>query len=242
MEKNKYRKARIIKNKKISDSIYIMELEGNFKGNPGQFYMLRGWKEYPLLPRPLSIYDLEENKIVFLYAVVGSGTEILANLKIDTTIEILGPLGNGFPIFENKKIALVTGGIGLAPMKFLAKNLQGKVDLYSGFRNRSYLMDDMKEYVDNIYITTNTGFEGKRGFVTDYIKNEYDIIYACGPNSMMESLKKLNLKSESYYSLEAHMACGIGACLGCSINTTKGIKRVCHEGPVFKGEEVIFDA
>lgn len=242
MEKNNYKEAKIVRNEQIDGTIYLMELEGDFEGLPGQFYMLRAWDEYPLLPRPLSIYDLEENKISFLYDVVGKGTKIMSSLKEGSTMDILGPLGNGFTIEEDKNIALVAGGIGLAPMKFLAKTLKGKVDLYAGFRNSSYLMDDFKKYTDNIIVTTNNGNEGRKGFVTDYIKDDYDIVYACGPNPMMNSLKNLNLSAKSYYSLEAHMACGIGACLGCAVNTTAGVKRVCHEGPVFNGDEVIFDA
>lgn len=241
MEKNNYIEGKIIKNEQIDNDIFLIELEGNFKGDPGQFYMVRGWDEYPLLPRPLSIFDLEDNKIAFLYQVVGKGTGILSNLKKGAKVEILGPLGNGFPIVNNKKVALVSGGIGLAPMKYLARNLKCKVDLFAGFRTSSYLMDEMSNFVDNIIVTTNDGNEGKKGFVTDYIEDRYDVIYACGPNPMMNSLKNLNLKAKSYYSLEAHMACGIGACLGCAINTTKGIQRVCHEGPVFDGNEVIFD-
>ena len=241
MVKNNYVSAKIIRNEKVDEGIYLMELEGKFEGNPGQFYMLKAWKEYPLLPRPLSIYDLDEEKISFLYAVVGKGTGIMSDLKTGAKIEVLGPLGNGFPLEEDKKIALVAGGIGLAPMKYLARKLKGNIDLFAGFRSSSYLMDDMSEFVDNITVTTNNGNEGEKGFVTDYIKDEYDIVYACGPNPMMNSLKNLNLTAKSYYSLEAHMACGIGACLGCAVETTKGIKRVCHEGPVFKGEEVIFD-
>ncbi|MDL2311171.1 dihydroorotate dehydrogenase electron transfer subunit [Peptostreptococcaceae bacterium OttesenSCG-928-C18] len=242
MEKNNYVSAEIIKNEKIDEGIFLMELKGKFDGVPGQFYMLRAWEEYPLLPRPLSIFDLDDEKISFLYAVVGKGTGIMSNLKEGSKIEVLGPLGNGFKLEENKKIALVAGGIGLAPMKYLARKLKGKVDLFAGFRNSSYLMDEMKEYVDDIIVTTNSGNEGNKGFVTDFIKDEYDVIYACGPNPMMNSLKKLNLSAKSYYSLEAHMACGIGACLGCAVETTKGIKRVCHDGPVFDGEEVILDA
>ncbi|WP_099203107.1 dihydroorotate dehydrogenase electron transfer subunit [Miniphocaeibacter massiliensis] len=241
MEKNNYVSAKILRNEKIDEGIFIMELEGNFQGVPGQFYMLRAWDEYPLLPRPISIFDLDDEKITFLYAVVGKGTGIMADLKEGASMQILGPLGNGFPLEDNKKIALVAGGIGLAPMKYLARKLNGKVDLFAGFRNSSYLMDEMKEFVDNVIVTTNDGNEGKKGFITDYIKDEYDVVYACGPNPMMNSLKNLSLNAKSYYSLEAHMACGIGACLGCAIETTKGIKRVCHEGPVFNGEEVIFD-
>ncbi len=242
MEKNNYTSAKIIRNEEVGKDIFLMELEGNFDGDPGQFYMLRAWNEYPLLPRPLSIFDLEEGKISFLYAVVGKGTGILSDLKDGAEIEILGPLGNGFPLEENKKVALVAGGIGLAPMKYLARKLNCKVDLYAGFRSSSYLMNEMKEFVDEVIVTTNDGNEGKKGFVTEHIEDKYDLIYACGPNVMMNSLKELELNAKSYYSLEAHMACGIGACLGCAVETTKGIKRVCHEGPVFNGEEVIFDA
>ena len=242
MEKNNYKKGNIIKNVNIFDNIYLMEIEGDFKGLPGQFYMLRAWSEFPLLPRPLSIHDLYDGKISFLYAVVGKGTDIFSNLKPGNTIEILGPLGNGFPLFNDKKIALVSGGIGLAPMKFLARELKGKIDLYAGFKTASYGINNMKDYVDNIIISTYDGKEGLKGYSTDFVEDKYDIVYACGSNTMIKALNRRNLKAKSYYSLESHMACGIGACYGCVIETKMGMKRVCHDGPVFSDDEVIFDA
>lgn len=242
MDKKNYKNSKIILNQHIQDDIYLLELEGKFDGKPGQFYMLRAWDDSPILPRPLSIYDLEENKISFLYKVVGKGTTILSELKEGANIKILGPLGNGFPIENINKCAIVAGGIGIAPFMYLVKTLKCKIDLFAGFYDKSYLMEDFKKHVDNIHVTTVTGREGHKGLVTDIIKDEYDYIFACGPNAMMQSLQKRELSGNSYYSLEAHMACGIGACYGCAIETTKGVKRVCHEGPVFKGEEVVFDA
>lgn len=242
MEKNTYRKVKILKNEKISCDIFLIELEGKFKGKPGQFYMLRGWNEYPLLARPISIHDLEENKITFLYQVVGKGTKIISKLKINDTLQLLGPLGNSFPInSKNKNIAIVSGGIGIAPMKYLAKRLKGNIDLYAGFKDEDYLIDELSYLFKNTIISTETGRVGKKGFITEFIKDKYDVIYACGPNPMMQSLNKLNLQSLSYYSMEANMACGIGACLGCSIETKNGIKRVCHDGPIFESKEVIFN-
>lgn len=242
MEKKNYKDSKIILNKHIQDDIYLMELEGKYEGKPGQFYMLRAWDDSPLLPRPLSIYDLEENKISFLYKVVGKGTGILSELKEGAYIKILGPLGNSFPTEGVGNCAIVAGGIGIAPFMYLAKSLEGKIDIYAGFYDKSYLMEEFAKHVDNVNITTITGEEGHKGLVTDIIEDKYDYIFACGPNPMMQSLQKRELSGKSFYSLESHMACGIGACYGCAIETTKGVKRVCHEGSIFKGEEVIFDA
>ncbi len=242
MEKNNYKDSKIILNKKIQEDIYLIELDGDFQGEPGQFYMLRAWNDSPLLPRPLSIYDLEDGKISFLYKVVGKGTTILSELKEGAYIKLLGPLGNSFPIENVEKCAIVAGGIGLAPFMYLVKKLDANIDLYAGFYDKSYLMDEFAKHTNNVNITTITGIEGHKGLVTDIIEDKYDHIFACGPNPMMQSLQKRELSGKSYYSLESHMACGIGACYGCAIETTKGIKRVCHEGPIFNGEEVIFYA
>lgn len=245
MEKNNkegYKKGIVKKNIQIYDNIYKMTVKGDFKGNPGQFYMLKGWEDYPILPRPLSISDINNNEISFLYMLVGKGTRLFSQLKPEDKIELLGPLGNGFDLNKDKdkKIAIVAGGIGIAPMEYLAKELEGKIDLYCGFATGSYYTGVMGKYVDEIFISTDDGSVGYKGFVTDMVKDEYDIIYACGPNPMMNSLVKRNLNANIYLSLESKMACGIGACLGCAIETTNGIKRVCHDGPVFNSQEVIF--
>lgn len=232
----------IKENIQVYQNIYKMTIKGDFKGKPGQFYMLKGWEDYPILPRPLSISNINNKEISFLYMLVGKGTRLFSKLISGDKIELLGPLGNGFNVNkdDSKKIAIVAGGIGIAPMEYLAKELKGDIDLYCGFATGSYYIDEMKEYVNNVFISTDDGSVGFKGFVTDMVKNEYDIVYACGPNPMMNSLINRNLDAKTYLSLEAKMACGIGACLGCAIETTNGIKRVCHDGPVFDSKEVIF--
>ena len=237
---NKYIESEIILNEEISDGIFKLVLKGKFQGDPGQFYMLRAWDESPLLPRPLSICDLDEESITFLYAVVGKGTSIISSMRVGESIKILGPLGNGFELHPEAKCAIVAGGIGIATMKYLSRKLKN-VDLYVGYRNTTYMEDEILNKNKTI-ISTEDGSIGFKGYITEYVKNDYDYIYACGPNPMMNSLKKRNLYATEFYSLEAHMACGIGACLGCTVHTTNGLKRVCKDGPIFEKNEVIFDA
>ena len=241
MELQEYNSVKILENKKVSDGIYLMKLNTSLKGAPGQFYMLKVGNLDPLLPRPISIYDVEENEISFLYQVVGKGTEIMANKKVGERIEILGPLGNGFNI-EGKKVAVVGGGIGIAPLLYLCKKLKSKnkhVEVFLGYRTKPYLTEEFEKIADKVSIATEDGSVGHKGYVTEIIGRDFDTLYSCGPNLMMKSLKSLNICDREYYSLEARMACGIGACLGCSIKTVNGMKRVCHEGPIFSKDEVI---
>lgn len=242
-KKSAYISSEIILNAEIAPGIYLMKLKGNYEGCPGQFYMLRAWERYPLLSRPLSICDKDEESITFLYQVVGKGTTHLSKLKPGEMVQILGPLGQGFPLdhLEDKKIALVCGGIGIAPMLYLAKNLK-IFDFFAGFRNEPYFVTEFQKRADFTQISSETGHYGEKGYITQFIPDEYDVVFACGPNPMMQSLKSLKLKARVYLSLEAHMACGIGACLGCAVKTVNGVKRVCHEGPVFLAEEVEIDA
>ena len=140
--KEGYKDGILVSNIEISSNIYEMKLEGDFKGGPGQFYMLRGWEGLdPFLSRPISICDLKDNEITFLYEVRGRGTHILSNLKKGGKLSILGPLGNGFNLHGNKKIAIVSGGIGMAPMLYLAKMLKSNTDLYAGFREDVYYLN-----------------------------------------------------------------------------------------------------
>ena len=240
--KDSYKDGIIYSNKEISPNIFKLVLDGDFKGKPGQFYMIKGWNSLnPFLPRPISIADLKDGKITFLYEVRGKGTHIISKLKEGDTLSILGPLGNGFDLNQKGKIALISGGVGIAPMLYLAKELKGQVDLYSGFRSGSYFTNDIKPYVNNIHISTEDGSVGHKGFVTElFDPSEYDLVLTCGPTPMMEVLMKMCKDAVPLYiSMESRMACGIGACLGCTIKTTRGMERVCKEGPVFKGEEVI---
>lgn len=241
MELSEYKSVEILENKKVSDDIYLMKLNASLKGAPGQFYMLKVGNLDPLLPRPISIYDVDENIISFLYQVVGKGTEIMAEKKPGDTIDILGPLGNGFKI-EGEKVAVVGGGIGIAPLLYLCKKLKSvnkHVEVFLGYGTKPYLTEEFEKIADKVSIATEDGSVGHKGYVTEIIGRDFDTLYSCGPNLMMKSLKSLNICDREYYSLEARMACGIGACLGCSIKTVNGMKRVCHEGPIFSKDEVI---
>ena len=238
-----YKDAKIISNEEIATGIFKMSVEDTNEINAGQFYMLKH-KEQTLLPRPISICEKNDDKLTFLYAVVGTGTKEYVDLKEGDTISLTGPLGNGFDLNkEYGKVALVGGGIGIAPLLELSKQLRSKnrdekIDLYAGFRDEIYLVDDFKEYVNDIKISTNSGKHGHNGFVTEILNvEEYDTVLCCGPEVMMKAVvemcKEKNVKV--YVSMEKHMACGVGACLVCTCKTKDGNKRTCKDGPVFDG-------
>lgn len=243
-----YTTQKVYKNGKVDEGIYRIEIHGKFNGKPGQFYMLRCWGLEPLLSRPISIHYLDTDKIVFLYQVVGKGTEKLSKLKTGDGIRLLGPLGNGFDIESLKaKVAIVAGGIGIAPMFYLAQRIREqyescKLDLYAGFRDRAYSIEQFKPLINNIYISTETGNEGTKGYVTDEFRPElYDTVLCCGPEVMMKKIIDMCRKKQVtvYVSMENRMACGVGACLVCTCNTIRGNKRVCKDGPVFLGNDII---
>ncbi len=239
--KKGYRDGTILSNIEISPNIYKLVLSGDFQGQPGQFYMLRGWNGLdPLLPRPISIANLEEGNITFLYEVRGKGTHIISKLSIGNKLSVLGPLGNGFELNENKKIALVSGGIGIAPMLYLSKFLNVKSDLFVGFRKDIYLIDEFLPNIKNIYVATEEGTFGYKGYIIDIFEpKNYDLVISCGPIPMMKALvEKCKGIVPVQISMESRMACGVGACLGCTVETIRGMERVCKDGPVFIGEEV----
>ena len=238
-----YTKSKVLLNERIVDNIYKMVVEDNNDVKAGQFYMLK-LEGKTLLPRPISVCEKNEGTITFLYAVVGQGTKEYTVLEKGDYINLNGPLGNGFKIEENLgRVALVAGGIGTAPMLEVAKKLRennnaSNLDLYAGFRDEVYLIEEIKEYADEVYLTTNTGKYGHKGFVTDVLKPEnYDVVLCCGPEIMMkkviEMCKEKNVKIQG--SMEKHMACGVGACLVCTCKTKDGHKRTCKDGPVFDG-------
>ena len=227
---------KVIRNEYVGEEMYLMEVEGKFKGEMGQFYMLRAWDNYPLLSRPISIHDISENSITFLYKVVGEGTKILSKLKSSESIKLEGPYGNGYEKVEGK-VALVGGGIGVAPLYLVAKNIPNS-DSYLGFRNEPILIDKYNEICNEVNVAVGNTF------VTDIIDVEkYDYILTCGPTPMMEKLVSMVEKTNTklFVSLENHMACGVGACLVCTCKTKFGNKKTCKDGPVFRGEDVIFN-
>lgn len=239
-----YRIEKVEGNIEIAPKVFRLRINGTFQATPGQFFMLRAWKDEPLLSRPISVNTCDEKGITFLYQNVGKGTDILSRLKSGDEVKLLGPSGNGFPVDKMEgKVAIVTGGVGIAPMLYVAEKLKKcKVDLYAGFKEEVYIVDEFKRYVDNIMISTEKGNVGYKGYVTDMLKLEnYDVILCCGPEVMMNKVVSMAKEKnvEIYVSMEKKMACGIGACLGCTCKTKSGNKRCCKDGPVFSGEELI---
>jgi dihydroorotate dehydrogenase electron transfer subunit len=227
---------KVLSNDYMGEDMYLLKVEGNLKGKMGQFYMVRAWDNFPLLSRPISIHDIEKNNISFLYKVIGEGTQILSTLKPNDSIKLEGPYGNGFENITGK-IALVGGGMGVAPL-YLAAKILDNVDVYMGFRNEAILVDEYKHISNNVYIA-----KGDK-FVTDIIDvKNYDYIITCGPEKMMKKLvdmcKETNTKI--MVSMESKMACGLGACLVCTCKTKIGNRKTCKDGPVFWGEDVIFN-
>lgn len=243
----KYVSSIVISNIEVTEGIYMLHVSGCFNIKPGQFFMLSAWEGHMLLPRPISVHDADEKGIYFLYQTKGKGTQILSKLTKGENINILGPLGNGFEVGNIKgKIAVVAGGIGIAPMNYLIKSLINcKVDLYCGFRDEIYGIDRIKNDINKIYISTDTGSLGHRGFITDIFEpDEYDLVLSCGPEVMMKKVveKCREFSVPVYVSMEKYMACGLGACLVCTCKTIYGNKRTCADGPVFLGEELCLDA
>ncbi len=240
--KNSYIHKKIIFKEKLAPNILRIKVEYSGQVKPGQFFMIRGWSGVePLLSRAISVADYENEQISFLIEVKGSGTKLIDKLGLGDEISLLGPLGQGFNIESGKKIALVAGGIGIAPLLYLAKKMDGKVDLYAGFREKEYLVEEFKPYIDEVHIATDSGKTGHKGLVTDLISpDKYDLVITCGPMVMMKALAQIcSGRVDLEMSLENNMACGIGACMGCTVETKTGMKTVCKNGPVFKESELI---
>jgi dihydroorotate dehydrogenase electron transfer subunit len=243
----KYTTGIVLSNEEVSRGVFRLNIEGDFKVKPGQFYMLSALEGETLLPRPISIHEANEKGICFLYEVKGKGTKVLSKLHENDSLQLLGPLGNGFDINDIRgRVAVVTGGMGIAPMMQLVKSLNNcEIDLYCGFRNDVYGIEDFKAHINNIYIATESGSVGHKGYVTEILDvSKYDMVLSCGPEPMMlKLLKSCKMHNvTTYVSMERFMACGLGACLVCTCSTIYGNKRTCKEGPVFLGEDLILDA
>ena len=236
---------------------------------PGEFLEVRVSNSYePLLRRPLSIHKVSGAQIAILYEVLGPATEILAKKKAGDYLDIIGPLGNGFdyrkPKTANRKPILVAGGMGVVPLLFLAERLS-KSQVLIGARSKAQILCE-KEFQKlgcSVKIATDDGSLGFKGKVTALLEQQLSAvpatknggsanyfggncqpltIYACGPRPMLKEVSRISKKYKisAQVSLEEHMGCGIGACLGCAVKTKEGFKRVCKEGPVFNADEIIW--
>lgn len=245
-----FKKVNIISNIKIADNIYKMVVPCTDEIWPGQFYMLKSPRGSTLLPRAISVCDYRDGILEFAYQVVGKGTAELAAMREGDALNMTGPLGNGFPVNDLRgRAALVSGGIGIAPMLLTAKKLAENgvsVTCLCGFRDEIFLVDELSKIPVKTLIATESGRVGTRGFVTSVLKPEdYDCVLCCGPEPMMKAVTKMCAEKAVpvFVSLENKMACGVGGCLVCTCSDKNGRNlRVCKDGPVFRGEEINFDA
>jgi len=256
MNNPQYRQRAIQYREELSDDYFILWIWDEAlgaAGRPGQFYEIRALaslknasnvNKIPKLFKPISIYDNQGGRIGFMIKKVGEGTIALSKLRAGDMLELIGPAGNGFPIYRGKRILLISGGIGYPPMWYLQKELINHNQLYwmhGGAKQGDIFPCDE--------IWTDDGSIGRKGRVCDGMaanisKNEIDIVYSCGPLPMLAEASRITneLEIEHYCSLESYMACGIGVCHGCAVpigsKEAWDYKRVCKEGPVFKAEEV----
>jgi dihydroorotate dehydrogenase electron transfer subunit len=258
---NQY-KSPILSAIEVLKDVYLFRLaapEIAGEAKPGQFVMVKCGKD-TVLPRPLSIHRAADGEISLLFQVVGKGTAWLAAQKKGDSLDIFGPLGNGYTVLpESRNLLLVAGGMGIAPLRFLAESAAGRgktVTIINGARTGSCLMPitPPQSLYNNGMIpadfqcvnTTEDGTEGFRGMATQliphYLKN-IDQIFACGPMPMLKAMAQMpELKSRSVQlSLEIMMGCGTGVCYGCTIKTKTGLKQVCKDGPVFNMGEVVWE-
>lgn len=248
--------ATVISNIEVMPEHYLMRLKAPDiakVAKPGQFVTISCGPDL-ILRRPLSIHLVDkQNQLSILFAVVGTGTHWLSQRRKDEKLDVLGPLGNGFLIKpESKQLLLAAGGIGIAPLVFLAKNALSDrklVKLIMGTRTKDclYPIELLPKGIETV-ITTEDGSEGVKGKVTDILPKYADWadqVYACGPLAMYQSIdnqsNRWTSKIPIQISLEVKIGCGIGACFGCSIKTKKGMKQVCRDGPVFNLDEVILE-
>jgi len=250
-------KAKVLNNKRVKEHYFHCALrlpEISRIVGPGQFVNIKTTEGLqPLLRRPLSIYRAKGVNIEILYEVVGKGTQLLSQKKSGEILDIIGPLGNGFNLRVTKLPVLVAGGIGVAPLLFLAERLVASKPLVLiGARTKDHILceKELKKLGCSVKIATDDGSRGYKGKVTELLKHllptinyKLSTIYACGPKPMLRTIAEISKsrKIPAQISMEEHMACGIGACLGCVIKTKEGYKRVCKEGPVFDVKEVIWE-
>lgn len=252
--------ATIISNTCIAKDIYTMVLSAPHVvqaiERPGQFVNLYPKEKHTLLPRPISIseFDPQKQTVTVIYAVVGDGTGQFSQLTQGDDLQISGPIGNGFtPSEKPGDYVIVGGGIGVPPLLGLAKTLKGNLTAVLGFRHEPILVEEFEALGATVYVATEDGHYGHKGNVIDILNTKdikADMVYSCGPKPM---LKALNTWCEErdipvQVSLEERMACGIGVCVGCVCKQKEpsevdgwSYKKTCTDGPVFMGEDVIWD-
>ena len=241
----------VCSNRALTDTVYRMVLEGPLEGSitaPGQFVNLKLPGYY--LRRPISVCEWTEDTVTLIYKVVGHGTEAMAATPVGESFDLLAGLGNGFnTALSGDAPLLIGGGVGIPPLYGLCKVLlaEGKSpSVILGFNTAEeiFLKEEFEELLKdtdgNVYVTTVDGSAGMKGFVTDVMKDlDCTFFYTCGPMPMFRAIESV-AKTSGQYSFEERMGCGFGACMGCSIQTKEGNKRVCKDGPVLMREEILW--
>lgn len=243
----------VVQQRSIATNIFELTLTGSLvldMKQPGQFVHLRVSDQMePLLRRPISISTINKETLEFtmIYRADGRGTALLSEKKQGDQVDVLGPLGNGFPIEKieaGQKALLVGGGIGVPPLYELSKRLveKGVLPIHVlGFQSESVVFYEKQfNELGDTHIVTADGSYGSVGFVTNVLEtlqDDFAVYYSCGPTPMLAALEKMYPEKEGYLSFEQRMGCGIGACFACVCDTTEKIDadyvKVCSDGPVF---------
>ena len=240
----KQRLFEIKSNEQIAKNVYRMQLCGDTAGIlPGQFVNIRVQGQF--LRRPISVCNITDGMLSIIYKVVGVGTEAMSHLPVGTQLDILTVLGNGYDLSKaGDAPLLVGGGVGVPPMYMLARQLREKgkkVRVILGFNTKDevFYEEEFRALGCDVTVTTVDGSHGVKGFVTNVLDGKQSYYYTCGPLPMIKALLQA-AGTNGEVSMEERMGCGFGACMGCTIQTTQGPKRVCKEGPVFSAEILQF--
>ena len=240
----KQRLFEIQSNEQIAKNVYRMQLGGDTTDIlPGQFVNIRVQGQF--LRRPISVCNITDGVLTIIYKVVGVGTEAMSHLPVGTQLDILTVLGNGYDLTQaGNTPLLVGGGVGVPPMYMLARQLRelGKnVRVVLGFNTKDevFYEEEFRALGCDVTVTTVDGSHGVKGFVTNALDGQQSYYYTCGPLPMIKALLQA-AGTHGEVSMEERMGCGFGACMGCTIQTTQGPKRVCKEGPVFPAEILQF--
>ncbi len=237
---------KIEKHEKIAKNIMRMVLSGDTSDitRSGQFVNIKidGF----FLRRPISVCDYDKKTLTLIYKILGDGTEAMSNYAVGNELDILTGLGNGYDLSKSGDTPLLLGGgVGVPPLYILCKKLveEGKKpSVILGFNTKDEIFyeKEFEELGANVYVTTVDGSYKERGFVTDVMnKLTYTYIFTCGPEAMLKAVYN-NSNTSGQFSFEERMACGFGACMGCSCKTKYGSKRICKDGPVLIKEEIIW--
>jgi len=250
-------KAKLLENPvEISRDHYLIRIDSRgMQSQPGQFVNIKTGKHTdPLLRRPFSIHNHEKSIIEIIFKVAGKGTELLRGTVCPSEIDIIAPLGCGFSAIDNGRALLIGGGVGNAPLYYLAKHLREKgnyIQYIYGTRTEEliYLRKKYEEISDDFILCTDDGTCGRKGFVTEAAMeiiqdHTVDNIYICGPSIMMSRMTGCLRSNPAHIevSIENYFGCGIGVCSGCTIRTTDGQRRACIDGPVFDGKKILWES